>query len=553
MSTQTEPRVADSDEVDVDAVVVGAGFGGLRLVHELRQLGLSFRVFEAGTDVGGTWYWNRYPGARTDSESWVYCYSFDRELMQEWDWPERFPRQDHVLEYLRHVADRFDMRKHIQFQTRVTSAVYDETANTWTVGTDHGQTVTCRYFITAAGILSVAYQPPFKGLDSFAGKWYQTSSWPKEPVDFTGKRVAVVGTGATAVQVIPVVAQTAAHLTVFQRTPNYVMPGRNHPLDDPQRTAIKRDYDAIWEQAHKQVFAFPMDPANRTIADVTPEQLHQVLEAGWEAGGFRYIFETFDDLLIDQRCNDAAAEFVRNKIRAIVKDPVTAELLCPKTHPVGGKRPPLGHFYYETFNRSNVSLVDVRNNPIEEITPAGIRTGTDEYEFDVIIFAVGFDAVTGPLTNVDIRGAHGRTIKDDWATGPKTHLGIAANGFPNMFMILGPQGPFANLPPIIEKQVEFVGRTISRARADGCDRIETTAEAASAWADNCDFLLNATLLTQGTTDHAWFLGANIPGKKPSTLFYFGGAGGYFAELDKETDAEFPGFVMTATPQPQPQA
>ncbi|CAN5258710.1 NAD(P)/FAD-dependent oxidoreductase [soil metagenome] len=532
------------DDVDFDALVIGAGFGGLRAIYELKKQGLSVKAFEAGTDVGGTWYWNRYPGARTDSESWVYCFSFDDELLQDWDWPERFPKQEHVLEYLRHVADRFDLRKHIEFRTRVASAVYDQAGNRWILTTDSGQTVTSRYVITAAGILSTAQRPPFAGLDSFTGEWYQTSSWPKEPVDFTGKRVAVVGTGATAVQVIPVVAQSAASLTVFQRTPNYVMPGRNFLLENSQRDEIKRNYKAIWEQTHKQVFAFPMDPANRTYADVDSEQLQSVLEAGWEAGGFRYIFETFDDLLVDQRVNDAAADFVRNKIRAIVKDPETAELLSPKTHPIGGKRPPLGHFYYETFNKPNVTLVDSRTYPIEEITPTGIRTTAAEYEFDIIIFAVGFDAVTGPLTNMDIRGVDGVSIRDEWADGAKSQRGVAVNGFPNLFTILGPQGPFANMPPIIEKQVEFIGNVISSAEKSGFDKIEATAEGVSAWSDQCDLILNATLLAQGEADRAWFLGANIPGKTPSTLFYFGGAAGYFDELNKEASEEYPDFALT---------
>jgi cation diffusion facilitator CzcD-associated flavoprotein CzcO len=371
MSVQVEEATSSTKTTDFGAVVIGAGFGGLRILHELRQRGISARVIEAGSDVGGTWYWNRYPGARTDSEAWVYCFSFSEEVQQEWNWKERFPAQPEVLEYLNFVADRFDLRRDIQFGTRVRSAVYDESTNVWTVTTDKDETYTSTFLITATGPLSHPLDPPFEGLDSFEGDWYLTARWPKRPVDFTGKRVGLVGTGATGVQVAPVVAEQAAHLTVFQRTPNYVIPANNRPLTDDERTAIKARYDEIWDQTQRHVFAFSMDPANRTRADVTPEQQREVLEAGWRTGGFQYLFETFDDLLVDEESNEAAAEFLRSKIREIVKDPQTAELLCPKGYPLGGKRPPLGHSYYETFNRDNVTLVDVSMDPIERVTPKG--------------------------------------------------------------------------------------------------------------------------------------------------------------------------------------
>jgi cation diffusion facilitator CzcD-associated flavoprotein CzcO len=547
---QPPPHPTETVRTHFDAVVIGAGFGGLRMLHELRELGLSVKVLEAGTDVGGTWYWNRYPGARTDSESWIYIMNFSEELKADWDWSERFPTQPEVLRYLQHVADRFDMRRHIQFSTYVNSAVYDEVANRWTVTTAAGETFTGTYFISAAGLLTITQEPPFPGLERFAGDWYQTSRWPKEPVDFTGKRVAVVGTGATAVQVIPIIAHTAAHVTVFQRTPNYVMPGRNHPLTDEQRTEIKRNYDAIWQQARRQVFAFPMDPAGRTIADVTAEEYQQVLEAGWEAGGFRYIFETFDDLLVNEESNALASEFVRRKIRAIVKDPKTAELLCPD-YPLAAKRPPLGHFYYEAFNRDNVSLVDVSDNPIEEITPAGLRTGTDSYEFDIIIFAIGFDAVTGALTHMDVRGKGGQTIADKWAAGPQTYLGICVEGFPNMFMISGPQAPFANIPVIIDNTVDWIGQVITHMRSGGYDRVEATAAASAAWGMLTKQLLDATILAKGDKVHSWFLGANIPGKPVSVLFYFGGAGAYFDHCQRVADNNFEGLAFTTQRQSIP--
>jgi cyclohexanone monooxygenase len=538
MPTQTLP--------EVDAVVVGAGFAGLRSIHVLRKLGLTLQVFEAGTDVGGTWYWNRYPGARTDTESWAYCFSFDRELWQEWDFVERYTGQADVLEYLRRVADKHDMRKDIRFSSRVNGAYFDEETNRWTVHTEDGVSITCRWLITGLGWLGIAYKPPFPGLDTFKGESYVTSQWPREPVDFTGKRVAVIGTGATGIQVIQSIAPVAEHLTVFQRTPNYVMPGRNHMLTPEQRTELRRDFEGIWRKTFDHVFAFPMEPANRLGSQVDDDELERVLEAGWEAGGFHYIFETFDDMLVDQRVNDAAAEFVRRKIRAIVKDPATAELLCPKTHPIGGKRPPLGNFYYETFNRPNVTLVSVREDPIREITPTGLRTGTAEYEFDVIIFATGFDAITGPLAEMNVHGVGGRTIAEEWGRDAKMLLGVSAPGFPNLFSVLGPQAPFASHPPVIEAQVDFIGQVLARALADGAERVEATPEAAQAWSDQCDAILDATLLPQGMGDRPWFLGANVPGKRPSTLCYLGGMAGYVAEVTKQVDNGLPGYVLTGT-------
>ena len=527
-------------KTDYDAIVIGAGFGGLRMLHELRELGLTVKVFEAASDVGGTWYWNRYPGARTDSESWVYAYSFSKELQDDWDWSERFPPQAEALAYLRHVADRFDMRKDIQFHTLVTSAVYDESANRWTVTTDPAQTLTCRYLITAVGVLSTPYTPPFPGIEKFTGESYVTGRWPKERVDFTGKRVAVIGTGATAVQAIPIIAQTAARLTVFQRTPNYVLPARNYTMTEDERQSIRASYDEIWRQAKTHFFGFAMSPAGRTVADVTPEEHQKILEGGWETGGFRFIFETFDDIFTDEKSNAVAAEFIRNKIRAIVKDPATAELLCPKDYPLAGKRPPLGHFYYETFNRPNVDLVDVSKNPITEITAKGVRTATDEYEVDMIIFATGFDAVTGTMNAMDIRGKGGATIKEKWEAGPRTHLGIAVDGFPNLFMICGPQSPFANIPVVIDGIVDWIGQAIRHLRTKDLAAMEATPDAVEHWRRRMDDLVNATVLPKGK--RSWFLGDNIPGKPHVVLFYFGGAGNYRQECQAVADRGFEGFV-----------
>jgi cation diffusion facilitator CzcD-associated flavoprotein CzcO len=527
---------------DFEAIVIGAGFGGIRALYELRKMGLSVQVFEAASNVGGAWYWNRYPGARTDTEAWAYCFSFSKELQQEWDWSERMPSWDQVIAYQSFVVDKLDLRQHIQFNTRIKSALYNEATNQWTITTEAGKAYTCTYFVSAAGLLTVAYEPPFKGLNSFNGQWYVTSRWPKEPVDFAGKRVGIVGSGSTAVQVLPVVAQTAAHVSIFQRTPNYVMPGRNHRLDDAQRQGIKANLDAMWKMVRRQSFAFPMDRANRLFDDCSPEEQERHFDAAWEAGGFRFVFEAFDDLTVNERANAAAAAYVRKKIRAIVKDPKTAELLCP-TYEFAVKRPPVGNFYYESFNRDNVRLVDVSQDAIQEITPKGIRTGSEEHEFDILIFALGFDAVTGALTNMDVRGKGGMSVKEKWEAGPRTKLGITMDGFPNMFMLSGPQTPFANIPPVLEAAVTWIGKAIQRVRDSGCRGIEPTPEAVSAWTQHMQDLLDVTLLGRGAKVGTWYMGANIPGKTRSVLFYFGGAEAYFNELDKSIDSGFEGFKL----------
>lgn len=535
-------RANGADDHVYDMVIIGAGFGGIRMLHEARQLGLTAKVLEAGSDVGGTWYWNRYPGARTDSEAWAYCFFFDKQLMESYDWPERMPSWDQVLDYMSYVVDLFDMRKYIQFDTRVKSAIYDEGANRWQITTMAGETFECIHFVSAAGLLHIAYEPPFKGLETFKGEWYMTSRWPKEEVEFRGKRVGIVGSGSTAVQILPIVAQLADHVSMFQRTPNYVTPGRNHPIGKEQMRAIKDNYPAIVEQCQRQVFGFPMEPANRLFSNVTPEEAHRVFERGWEAGGFRFLFETFDDLLVNQEANDAAAEFIRNKIRAIVKDHKTAELLCPN-YSFAVKRPPTGNFFYEAFNRDNVSLIDIKNDPIAEITPNGIKTKGREFEFDIIIFALGFDAVTGALTHMDVRGRDGITIKDKWDAGPRTHLGISVDGFPNMYIISGPQAPFANIPIIIENSVNWIGKAIKTTMDGGYDMCEAEPEAVQKWADHMQAMLDVTLLTEGYDVNAWYLGANIPGKKPAVLFYFGGAGAYFDELSDNIAQNFEGFAF----------
>jgi cyclohexanone monooxygenase len=541
--SSTTPSHASSSHESFDAVVVGAGFAGLRMLHELRQLGLTVKVIESGSEVGGTWYWNRYPGARTDTEAWAYAFSFSKELQEEWDWTERFPPQRETHAYLRYVADRFDMRRDIQFNTRATSAVFDESSDTWSVTTDQGNTYTCRYFIPALGVLSTAWKPDFPGLDDFDGEWHLTGRWPDEDVDFAGKRVAVIGTGATAVQLIPILAHTAKQVQVFQRTPNYVLPARNYTISDDERRAFRADYDEIWRKSREHFFAFPWEPAGRTADDVTPEEHQKILEQGWERGGFRFIFETFDDIFTNEKSNEIASEFVRNKIRAIVNDPDTAERLCPKNYPLAGKRPPLGHFYYEAFNQDNVALIDVSNDPISEITRKGVRAGDVEYEADIIVFATGFDAVTGSYGGLDIRGRDGVSIEDKWAAGPRTQLGIGVDGFPNMFMISGPQTPFANLPVVIDGIVDWIGRAISHLQENQLIRMEAEPDAVEHWRQHMEDLVNATVVTNGP--RSWFLGGNIPGKPQVVLFYFGGAGAYRKECNEAAEKGFEGFTLTS--------
>jgi len=526
---------------EYDAVVIGAGLGGLRMLIELERLGLNYRCLDAASGVGGTWYWNRYPGARTDSESWTYCYQFDPALVQEWTWKDRFPGQAEVEAYLNHVADRYDVRKSVDFDTHVASAHYDESANIWTVTSDEGRTYTCKYLITAGGPLAAAYMPDFPGLESFAGDWYHTGRWPKEPVDFKGKRVGIIGTGATGVQIIPLVSQECDQLTVFQRTPNYVIPARNHPLSPTEQRARKAEHERIAAVVRQHWFGMDLGGAGRLAGDCTAEEHQSFLEWGWEVGGFHFIFETFDDIFLTDEANDIASEFVRNKIRSIVKDPATAEALCP-AYPIAAKRIPLGHGYYEAFNRDNVELVDVAQAEIEAITESGVRLADGrEFELDILIFATGFDASTGSLTRMDIRGRGGLTIADAWADGAQTHIGVATKRFPNLFMVFGPQTPFANFPPVAEDIVEWIGKALTHLEESDADVMEATQEAMDEWSAHLEVLLNATVLAKGEYVRSWFLGANIPGKPHKVLFHFGGVASFFESCRDVIDQDWKGF------------
>lgn len=516
-----------------DAVIIGAGFGGLRMLHELVQQGKRVQVLEAGTDVGGTWYWNRYPGARTDSESWGYCYEFSDELVDDWTWSERLPGQEEVLRYLQHVADRFDLRKNIEFSSRVVSAIFDNSNDLWVVETEAGQQYRCRYLVSATGVLSVPKQPDFPGIETFKGEYYFAPQWPKDEVNFEGKRVAIIGSAATAIQILPLAAQAAEHVYYFQRTPNYVLPGRNYNINAHETKQLKRNRGDVFDTRRNHPFGLPMKMSGRTYDAVTDEERQQIFEAGWEDGGFHFCFDTFDDIMTDQRSNDAAAEFVRRKIRSIVKDPDTAAKLCPN-YTFFAKRPPSGHFYYETFNRPNVTLVDVGSDAIRRVTEHGIETGSEQYDVDIIIFAIGFDAGTGPLMAIDVRGTDGTDIRSKWEHGPDTYMGLMLENFPNLFTIMGPQSPFGNIPTIIESQVDWISKVMAKNEQVG-GKVEPTRDAEISWNDQLQQIYQATLLPAGVALKTWFLGANVPGKPVSVLFFFGGVNAYIDAIHNAAD------------------
>lgn len=546
-NTHESAVTAETAETDYDAIVVGAGFSGLYLLHRLRdEFDLSVKVIEKADDVGGTWYWNRYPGARCDSESHVYCYSFNDEILEEWDWSERYPEQPEVLEYLRFVADHLDLRRDIDFEREVTSAVFDEAGGRWEITTDDGSRETAQYFVSAVGCLSKPFIPDFGGVDSFEGDWYHTGKWPHEPVDFSGKRVAVIGTGATGIQVIPEVAPEAGELTVFQRTPNYAVPARNRPLDDEDREEIKRNYDEILEKAHTSGFGHPFEAAHETAEGLSKEEVEELLQPRWEEGGFRYML-TFGDLVTNPETNEYVSDFIRDRIRETVTDPDLAEKLVPTDHYYATKRPPLHTNYYETFNRDNVDLVDVRETPIERITPEGVRTTDADYEFDTIIYATGFDAMTGTLLQMDIRGRDGLTLEEKWSDGPKTYLGLSIHGFPNMFTITGPQSPsvLSNMPVSIEHHVEWVSETIKSLVDRDVRLIEPTKNAEDAWTEHNRQVGESTLYTEADS---WYMGDNVPGKPRVFTPYVGGVDVYHDTILEAAEKDYEGFELTESVQ-----
>ena len=539
-SSQAPSRPA----VDVEAVVIGAGFSGLYMLHRLRNvMGLTVRLFEVGDGVGGTWYWNRYPGARSDSDSYVYCYSFDEDLLQKWTWSERYPEQHEIRAYLEHVAERFDLNRDITLGTRVTAAAFDEETGTWTVRTDTGEAVRTRYLITGVGALSTSNIPDFPGIDSFRGDSYHTGQWPHEGVDFTGQRVGVIGTGASGVQAVPLIARQATDLTVFQRTANYIVPARNGPVDPEVIAARKRDYQGIWNRVRASYFGFELNFIEKGALEASPEERERELMARWEQGGFGIWLGSYVDIFFNDEANATVREFLHDRIRETVDDPETAELLIPKGYPFGCKRNPLDSGYFETFNLPHVHLVDVKSNPIAAITEQGVRLedGT-EYALDAIVYATGFDAMTGPLNAIDIRGRGGQLLRDKWAEGPRTYLGLTSAGFPNLFMITGPQSPsvLSNMPVSIEQHVEFIGRIIGDMRARGAETIEPTRQAEDAWVAHNQELAEATLFPTADT---WYMGANIPGKPRVFLPHLGFVGPYRQKCDEVAANGYEGFVF----------
>ena len=543
MSTATDATRAQ-DGLDHEAIIIGAGFAGLYQLYLLRDhLKLSTLVIEAGDEVGGTWYWNRYPGARCDSESYYYSYSFSKELQEEWDWSERYPEHGEIRRYLNHVADRFELRRDIRLGTRVLSAIYDEDMDRWTVTTDAGERYHARFLITAVGCLSSANVPKIEGLETFGGTWYHTGRWPHEAVDLAGKRVGLIGTGSTGIQATPVLASQASHLTVFQRTANYSVPARNGPVDRAFRDDVRANYATIRDKARASTNGHPFDVYDTSALAVSDEERLARYEAAWEAGGLRFR-GTFNDLLRDQAANETASAFIRSKIRAVVTDPIKAEILTPKDHPYASKRPPIDSHYFETFNRDNVDLVDLKATPIVAITPTGVRTSEADYPLDVLVFATGFDALTGPLLAIDIRGRGGRALRDDWAAGPQTYLGLQTAGYPNMFTITGPGSPsvLTNMPVAIEQHAQWISDCIAHMREHGLHHIEAKPEAALAWTEHVNEAAAATLLPMASS--SWYLGANVPGKPRVFMPYAGGMARYAATCAEVAGDAYRGFAVS---------
>ncbi|MGY3527567.1 flavin-containing monooxygenase [Bradyrhizobium sp. USDA 4452] len=539
-------------ELHYDVVVVGAGFAGLYAAHKMRnQLGLAVQGFEAAGGVGGTWWWNRYPGARCDFESVHYSYSFSADLQREWEWSERFAGQPEILAYLEWVADRLDVRRVFRFNTRVTSTTWDDKAGRWTVCTDDGASCTARFVVSCVGGLSVAKEPEFAGSETFKGELYRTSNWPHEPVDFTGKRVAVIGTGSTGIQVIQEIAKQAAELTVFQRTPNFAAPLGNAPVPPAQRRWNAEHHAELRAGSRQHMIGVPYEPPSGPALATTPDERRRICDKYWDRGGFRLLVSTFSDVIFNQEANEAIAGYIRERIRERVRDPATAALLCPTDHPYASKRPPFESGYYEAFNLPHVHLVDVRSAPIEAITPTGIRTSEKSYEFDVIILATGFDVFTRPLLNLGVTGRDGLKLEDRWAKGPTSYLGIQIAGFPNLFLINGPKSAVAlyNVPLATEDNVDFVAAAIARLAADKIATLEATAEAEEAWGRLCEGILNLTVIPRAKG--SWYMGENIPGKARAAYFFAGGAPLYRAICAEIAHADYGGFALDRVSVPIP--
>ena len=538
-----QPSVAGKSSASCDVVVVGAGFAGMYMLHRLRQQGMTARVYEQGDGVGGTWYWNRYPGARCDVESMQYSYSFSDELQQEWDWSERYAPQPEILKYANHVADRFNLRTDIQFKTRVERAVFDEVENVWVVTTSDGNTVAAKFFVLATGCLSNAKMPDIKGLDRFKGKVYHTGHWPHEEVDFTGLRVGVIGTGSSAIQSVPIIAEQASQLTVFQRTANFSIPARNATLSEAERQSFRSRYPEIRQFAREVARngIYTEVPERGALEDGDNERRSKY-QARWDRGGLTFM-SVYNNLALEQAANDTAADFVREKIAEIVRDPETAKLLQPNNHPIGSKRICIDTDYFATFNRPNVELVDIRSNPISEITENAVRTGAGDYEVDALVLATGFDAMTGSVAKIDIHGRDGRTLNDKWAAGPRTYLGLMSAGFPNLFVVTGPGSPsvLSNMIVSIEQHVDWIADCLGYMRDRGLDTMEAEVDAEDKWVAHVNEVAAATLYPQA---NSWYMGANVPGKPRIFMPYIGGVGPYRQICNDVKAKGYEGFVMT---------
>jgi cation diffusion facilitator CzcD-associated flavoprotein CzcO len=531
--------------VTVDVVVVGAGFAGLYALHKLRSQGLSVRAFEAAPDVGGTWYFNRYPGARCDVESVDYCYSFSDELQQEWDWTEKYATQGEILRYINWVTDKLDLRKDIRFDTRVTSAVLDEQTLHWTVSTDSGEIVTTRFCLMATGALSAAITPKFNGLEIFRGELHHTANWPREGVDFTGKRVAVIGTGSSGVQSIPIIAEQAAQLYVFQRTPNYSVPAGNQPLTPAEMAEIKATYAERRTLSWRSGGGSPHIAHPKMTMQASPEERRQAFEKRWQLGGVLFS-KTFPDQMIDPAANDEARKFYEEKIRALIDEPEVADLLIPDDHPIGTKRICTDSHYFETYNRSNVELISVRRTPIESIDATGINITDAHYDLDMIVLATGFDAMTGALAKIDIVGRGGQVLRDDWKHGPRTYLGLGVDGFPNLFVVSGPGAPavLANMVLHAEAHVNWIADCISHLDVHGYSGIEASVDAVNLWIAECAARADATLFPKADS---WYLGANVPGKPRVFMLFVSGFAVYNDICAEVAAAGYSGFDLLEAP------
>jgi cyclohexanone monooxygenase len=526
---------------DLDVVTVGAGLAGLYMLYRIREQGLRVQVLEAGDDIGGTWYWNRYPGARCDVESYDYSYSFSPELQQEWVWTERFPSQPEVLAYINHVADRFDLRRDIRFGTRVVSAVFDERTNRWTVETQDGDQLTARFCVMATGCLSIPKDPEFPGLGTFEGGLYQTARWPHDSPDFTGQRVACIGTGSSGIQCIPMLARQALRLHVFQRTPNFSVPAQNRPLDSETDRAMKLRYPEYRQAARASYAGVTIPSTGLSVFAVTPQEREQEYTARWQRGGVQFL-GAFVDIRTDPAANDTAAEFIRDQIRQTVVDPVVAAKLLPNSYPVGTKRLCVDSNYFATYNRANVTLVDLREDPIEAITPCGIQTSETDYEFDSIVLATGFDAMTGALMKIDMRGRGGARLQDEWSEGPRMYLGLAVAQFPNLFTVTGPGSPsvLSNMVLAIEQHVDWIAECIGHLVDEGISTIEATATAQEEWAQHVSDVADLSLFPK--TD-SWYVGTNVPGKPRVLMPYLGGFDTYAKRCDEVAAGGYVGFRL----------